>query len=71
MDNKRPLFRMVQDVYSKLMIPPSRPILLVLDGHGSHVSIDVIEYTRSNEIYLICLPSHTSHTLQPLDGGVF
>ena len=24
-------------------IPPSRPALLIMDGHGSHVSIDVIE----------------------------
>ena len=49
------------------MIPPLRPVLLVLDGHGSHITIDVIEYTRSNEIHLLCLPSHTSHILQPLD----
>ena len=53
------------------MIPPSRPVLLVLDGHGSHITIDVIEYARSNDIYLLCLPSHTSHILQPLDIGVF
>ena len=52
------------------MIPPLRPVLLVLDGHGSHITIDVIEYARSNEVYLLCLPSHTSHILQPLDVGV-
>lgn len=51
--------------------PPARPVLLVLDGHGSHITIDVIEYARSNEIHLLCLPSHTSHILQPLDIGVF
>ena len=53
------------------MIPPSRPVLLVLDGHGSHITIDVIEYARANEIHMLCLPSHTSHVLQPLDVGVF
>lgn len=53
------------------MIPPSRPVLLVLDGHGSHISIDVIEHAKSNDIHLLCLPSHTSHILQPLDVGVF
>lgn len=31
----------------------------------------MIEYARSNEIHLLCLPSHTSHILQPLDVGVF
>ena len=53
------------------MIPPSRPVLLVLDGHGSHITIDVIEHARANEIHMLCLPSHTSHILQPLDVGVF
>ena len=53
------------------MIPPLRPVLLVLDGHGSHITIDVIEHARSNDIHLLCLPSHTSHILQPLDVGVF
>ena len=43
----------------------------MLDGHGSHITIDVIEYARSEEIHLLCLPSHTSHILQPLDVGVF
>ena len=52
-------------------IPPSRPVLLVLDGHGSHITIDVIEFARSNNVHLLCLPSHTSHILQPLDVGVF
>ena len=46
-------------------------MLLVLDGHGSHITIDVIEYARLNGIHLLCLPSHTSHILQPLDDGVF
>ena len=26
------------------MIPPLRPMLLIMDGHGSHITIDVIEY---------------------------
>ena len=52
-------------------IPPARPVLLILDGHGSHVSIDLIELARSNGVDLLCLPSHTTHILQPLDVGVF
>ena len=35
------------------MIPPSRPVFLVLDGHGSHITIDVIEYARANEIHML------------------
>ena len=52
-------------------IPPSRPVLLLLDGHASHVSIEVIELARSNDIHMLCLPAHTTHILQPLDVGVF
>ena len=52
-------------------IPPARPVLLIMDGHGSHVTVDLIELARENSIHLLCLPSHTSHILQPLDVGVF
>ena len=53
------------------MIPPARPILLILDGHASHISVEVIEYTQKNQIHMLCLPAHTTHLLQPLDVGVF
>ena len=52
-------------------IPPTRPVLLIEDGHSSHISIDVIQLARDNGIHLLCLPAHTTHLLQPLDVGVF
>ena len=52
-------------------IPPTRPVLLIMDGHGTHMSIELIELARSNDVHLLCLPSHTTHILQPLDVGVF
>ncbi len=52
-------------------IPPIRPVLLIQDGHGTHISIDVIEFARENGIHILCLPAHTTHILQPLDVGVF
>jgi len=52
-------------------IPPARPVLLLQDGHASHVSIEVIELARVNDVHLLCLPAHTTHILQPLDVGVF
>ena len=45
--------------------------LLVLDGHTSHVSMEVIGYAKSIGLDMVTLPSHTSHTLQPLDCSVF
>ena len=53
------------------VFPPARPVLLIEDGHGSHISIELIELARANEVYLLCLPVHTTHILQPLDVGVF
>ena len=56
------------------MIPPARPILLILDGHASHISVEVIKYAQKNQIHMLCLPAHSAHIthlLQPLDAGVF
>ena len=35
------------------------------------MSIEIIELVQSNGVYLLCLPAHTTHILQPLDVGVF
>jgi hypothetical protein len=45
--------------------------LLVLDGHGSHSSLNCLDYCRDNGIEMLCLPPHTTHVLQPLDRTVF
>ena len=52
-------------------IPPTHPVLLLQDGHGSHVSIELIEFPKENNIHLLCLPAHCIHILQPLDVGIF
>ena len=52
-------------------IPLSRPVVLIHDGHASHVSVELNELARANNIHLLFLPAHTSHILQPLDLGVF
>ena len=52
-------------------IPPARPVLLIQDGCSSHISIELIELAKENHVHLLCLPSHTTHVLQPLDVGVF
>ena len=51
--------------------PPTRPVLLIEDGHSSHISLEVIKLAKENDIHLLCLPAHTTHLLQPLDVGVF
>lgn len=50
---------------------PQRPLLLLIDGHKSHITLDVVDICRENNIVLLCLPPHTTHALQPLDVSVF
>jgi len=45
--------------------------LLVLDGHGGHLTPRFDEICCQNDIIPICMPSHSSHLLQPLDMGCF
>ncbi|KAF2882073.1 hypothetical protein ILUMI_24076, partial [Ignelater luminosus] len=47
------------------------PVLLILDNHESHVSVNVIKYARDNGITMVTLPPHCSNRLQPLDVGVY
>lgn len=51
--------------------PTSRPLLLVMDNHESHLSIDLLDMARDNQVELYCLPPHTTHILQPLDVCLF
>jgi len=44
---------------------------LILNGCEIHIYIAFIEYCISHRIIAYCLPSHTTHLLQPLDVGLF
>ena len=48
-----------------------RPILLLIDGHKSHITLEAVDICRDSDIILFCLPPHTTHALQPLDVSVF
>lgn len=52
-------------------ISPDNRHLLILDGHSSHATLEVIQEARSSGLDILTLPSHTSHALQPLDVSVF
>jgi hypothetical protein len=42
-----------------------------MDGHGSHITANVIAQCMEHAIDLLILPLHTSHVLQPLDVSMF
>ena len=45
--------------------------LLILDGHGSHHTIEFVRYCDGQSIIPFGLPPHLTHILQPLDVVVF
>ena len=47
------------------------PKILIMDNHGSHISLDIIDRARENNVHILALPAHSSHLTQPLDVGVF
>lgn len=51
--------------------PRSRPLLLIMDGHSSHFSPEMIRFAAKEKVILFTLPPHTTHLCQPLDKGCF
>lgn len=46
--------------------------VLVMDGYGSHTYVpSTLQMLRDRNIITVCMPSHTSHALQPLDVTCF
>ena len=51
--------------------PPERPVLLIVDGHTTHIDVEISKFCKENGILLYCLLPHSSHITQPLDVGFF
>ena len=54
-------------------VKPSKdhPVMLLLDGHCSHKTLDAIETARDHGVILLCFPPHCTHKMQPLDVSFF
>ena len=48
-----------------------RPLLLLVDGHVSHISGELIKLAIENDVTLFELPPHVTDVLQPLDMTCF
>ena len=46
-------------------------VLIIMDNHDSHITIDALNVAKENEIILLTFPPHCSHKLQPLDRTIF
>ena len=49
----------------------SRPLLLMLDGHSSHYTLELVKVASENDVVIFCLPPHTTADSQPLDTSCF
>ena len=47
------------------------PVLLLLDNHASHLSVETIDMAIAHGVHILAFPPHCSHKLQPLEVSVF
>ena len=48
-----------------------RPVVLLVDGHSSHIDVHTSIFCKENSILLYCLPLHSSQLTKPLDVSFF
>ncbi|XP_020296543.1 uncharacterized protein LOC109861344 [Pseudomyrmex gracilis] len=48
-----------------------KPILCFVDGHKSHMTMQLSQFCDSNDIILYALPPNCTHIMQPADVSVF
>jgi DDE superfamily endonuclease/Tc5 transposase DNA-binding domain/helix-turn-helix, Psq domain len=63
----------LQNVFEKHTAHRTKGVyrLLIIDGHGSHVTPEFDLFCKEHSIITLCMPPHSSHLLQPLDVGCF
>lgn len=51
---------------------PAGKTILIMDGHSSHCSdVEMLELAERHDLILLCLPSHCTQAIQPLDKSFF
>jgi DDE superfamily endonuclease len=45
--------------------------LLLMDNHGSHLTVEFLQYCQDRSILVFPFPAHLTHLLQPLDSFPF
>jgi hypothetical protein len=65
-------YQWLRDVFDpQTHLPAGKHCLLILNGHGRHISARFCQYCYDHNINLLLLPPHTLHDLQPLGVGIF
>lgn len=50
---------------------PESKVLLLMDGHSSHKSLEAVTFAKKSGIILMCFPAHCTHRIQPLDVSFY
>lgn len=63
------------DWFQTLMLPRLKKLegkkVLIGDNLSSHITQEVLDKCRQNDIYFVCLPPNSTHLTQPLDVAFF
>ena len=65
------LLSWLKDVFILNCRKSSATKLMIFDGHISHISLEIINFVKDNNVILLCFPPHSNVFSQPLDRGVF
>ena len=72
--NNQVFIKFLNEHFLKNIVRPidgNQKMLLLFDGHKSHICPDVRRWAVENNVILFLLPPHSSHKLQPLDVSCF
>ena len=59
----------IRDSFGKYK--PSGVCLIIMDGAKCHLDYSIVQAAEARDFMLFCLPSNTTHELQPMDKSVF
>ena len=59
------------DLPTRSKAPNGEARLLIVDGHNSHYTVELLEYARAQNIIILAYPPHTTHALQGHDVVLF
>ena len=51
--------------------PPAKPVVLLIDGHDSHLDLNTFQLAEKNQVYMYSLLKNATHLVQPADVGLF
>lgn len=64
-------FEYMANVFVPYIKDLQKPVIFIVDGHSSHMSLQLSQFCMEKEIILIGLPPNATHIMQPLDVSFF